>query len=138
MPGRVVIDAGPLVALFDGNDQHHPPAMRFIQTLRDELVSNLAVVTETAYLLSFSLKAQTDFLTWVRDGALTLVETELADFERIIELMQKYADRPMDFTDASLVTLCERLGVRDVASVDRDFTIYRYRNRETFRNRFIE
>ena len=48
------------------------------------------------------------------------------------------AVRPMDFTDATLVALCERLGTRDIASVDSDFTVYRYRNRQAFRNLFFD
>jgi hypothetical protein len=37
-----------------------------------------------------------------------------------------------------LVALCERLGTRDIASVDSDFTVYRYRSRQSFRNRFFD
>ena len=59
------------------------------------------------------------------------------DLVRIIELTEKYPDLPMDFADASLVVLCERLKIRDVASVDRDFGIYRTREKKTFRNLFF-
>ena len=38
--------------------------------------------------------------------------------------MNRYAHVPMDFTDALLVAICERLNIKDVASVDKDFTIY--------------
>jgi predicted nucleic acid-binding protein len=48
--------------------------------------------------------------------------------------MEKYGDLPMDFTDAVVVALCERLGTRHVASVDRDFAIYRYKGRAKFVN----
>lgn len=40
----------------------------------------------------------------------------------------------MDFADALLVAICERLNVRKVASVDLDFSIYRFRNRGHFEN----
>ena len=43
----------------------------------------------------------------------------------------------MDFTDAVLVTLCKRLGIHHVASVDRDFAIYRYKGRAKFVNVFL-
>ena len=138
MPATVVIDSGPLVALFDKDDRYHAAALRFIQRLKGRAVCNLAVVTEVAYLLEFSRQAQLDFLQWVRDGALVLIEPEATDWDRILELLRKYADRPMDFTDATLVTLCERLGTRDVASVDSDFSIYRYQNRHPFRNLFFD
>lgn len=37
-----------------------------------------------------------------------------------------------------LVALCERLGTTTVASVESDFTIYRRRGRQPFRNLFSE
>jgi uncharacterized protein len=137
MPRRVAVDSGPLVALFDKDDAHHARSLDFVRRLAGEAVSNLAVVTEVVYLLDFSPRVQIDFLTWIRRGGLTLVELEAADFDRIIELLGKYRDLPMDFADASLVTICERLDIRHVASFDRDFSIYRFRNRLMFRNVFV-
>ena len=67
-----------------------------------------------------------------------LVETENTDFDRVIELIEKYADLPMDFTDGLLVAICERLEVKHVATVDDDFTIYRYKGRGRFVNLFFE
>jgi uncharacterized protein len=45
------------------------------------------------------------------------------DFQRISQLIEKYADLPMDFIEAVVVALCEPLGVNHIASVDRHFTI---------------
>ena len=50
--------------------------------------------------------------------------------------MAKYVDLPMDFADATLVAVAERLGIRDVATLDDDFTVYRFRDRWAFRNLF--
>ena len=55
---------------------------------------------------------------------------------RIIELTGKYSDVPMDFADASLVVLCERMKIRDVASIDSDFGIYRILEKYVFKNIF--
>lgn len=137
MPAPIVIDSGPLIALFDRDDRYHDEAVAFVRRLRRPLVANLAVVTEVAYLLDFHPRVRIDFLGWVRDGGLTLIDSEAADFDRIIQLMEKYADLPIDFTDAAIIALCEKLEVRDVASVDGDFRVYRYRNRLTFRNHFF-
>lgn len=138
MPSRIVVDSGPLIALFTPEDQHHAQAMRFVQTARAVLTSNWAVVTEVTHLLSFHLHAPLNFLTWIQRGGIELIESDIGDLTRIIELMRKYADLPMDFADASLVALCERLDVRDIASVDRDFRVYRFRGRQSFRNVFFE
>jgi len=50
----------------------------------------------------------------------------------------KYRDLPADFADASLMALCERRKIKEVASVDSDFSIYRARERYPFRNLFLE
>ncbi len=49
--------------------------------------------------------------------------------------MEKYADLPMDFADASLVVLAEHLGHGRILSVDRrDFNTYRWKNTHPFEN----
>jgi predicted nucleic acid-binding protein len=136
MPKRVVVDSGPLVALFDNSDQLHSAAMAFIRSFDGELITTLAAVTEVCYLLDFSRAAQLDFLTWLGSGAVRLVGLEANDLARVIELMEKYADLPMDFTDATLVAIAEHWKVRDVASADSDFDVYRYGNQLPFRNCF--
>ena len=54
---------------------------------------------------------------------------------RVLELMQKYRDLPMDLADASLVILAEHLGGGRILSTDRrDFHAYRWKNRRPFQN----
>jgi predicted nucleic acid-binding protein len=132
----VVVDSGPLIALFDAGDEHHACAREWIQHFSDRLVSNVAVATEVMYVLDFDQRAQLDFLRWISRGGLALADVTPADCDRCAEIMQKYADLPADFADASLVALAERLQVREVASIDRDFDIYRLRDRIRLRNIF--
>jgi predicted nucleic acid-binding protein len=136
-PKIVIVDTGPIVALFDAGDSYHQRALEFVRQTRARLISTMAVVTEATYVLDESLQAQKNLLAWIQAGGLTLREPESSDFERLGELMEKYADLPMDFTDAVVVALGERLGTNHVASVDRDFTIYRYKGRAKFRNVFL-
>ena len=44
---------------------------------------------------------------------------------RILQLMEQYADRPMDLADASLVALAEAAGYTRIFSIDSDFYVYR-------------
>ncbi len=134
---NIVIDSDPLIALFDGSDKYNEQAVQFIRTAQGTLHSNLAVITETVYMLDFSTEAQCDFLAWAGQ-ALTIDRETRLDFPRIIRIIKKYADLPADFADASLIALCERLGTQLVASVDSDFTIYRNAAKQTFRNVFFE
>ncbi len=136
MPQAVVVDSGPCVALFDRDDEYHKRAIDFIRHCHNPLMSTLAVITEVMSVLDFSLRAQTDFLTWVKSGAMQLVEPVGQDYDRVIQLMEKYSDLPMDFTDGLLVAMAERLNTKHIASIDNDFTIYRYRGRGKFVNVF--
>jgi uncharacterized protein len=136
-PRKVVVDSGPLIALFDADDAYHAKALEFVRQTRAKLISSMSVVTEAMYVLEESLEARQNLLTWIQSGGLTLTEPGAADFERIKELIEKYADLPMDFTDAVVVGLCERLGIHHVASVDRDFAIYRYKGHTKFINVFL-
>jgi len=48
------------------------------------------------------------------------------DVPRIRELMQQYANRPMDLADAALIRVAEREGIRQFFTIDRqDFAVYR-------------
>lgn len=47
--------------------------------------------------------------------------------------MEKYADRPMDYADATLVALAEDLDTDHVFTPDRDFSIYRLHGSHPFR-----
>jgi len=134
---NIVIDSGPLIALFDGSDQYNQQAIHFIENVQGVLCTNLAVITETVYMLDFSTQAQCDFLVWASQALLINQETTF-DFPRIIEIVKKYANLPADFADASLVALCERLNTQLVASVDKDFTIYRNAAKQPFRNVFFD
>jgi hypothetical protein len=132
----VVADSGPLIALFDRDDRFHTDAVDFIRNFNGMLVSNCAVVTEVTHLLDFSVHAQIDFLQWVYRGGMRIEEITSADFAYIIKLVGKYADLPVDFADAALVALCDRLQVRDVATIDKHFTIYRTLDKKPLRNVF--
>jgi predicted nucleic acid-binding protein len=70
----------------------------------------------------------------VRSGAvevLPLNDSELPELER---LMKKYADRPMDFADATLVYLAKRESISTVFTVDHnDFATYQIAGRKAFR-----
>ena len=129
---KILVDSGPLIALFNGNDQYHAASVAFIKANRSELITTIASITETLHLLSFSRNAQIDFLEWIYAGAVTIESIETADLDRIIALTKKYADLPMDFGDACLVFLGEKLNIDTIATIDRDFDVYRMEGKRPF------
>ncbi|VAX10361.1 PIN domain protein [hydrothermal vent metagenome] len=129
---KILIDSGPLIALFDRSDKYHQASTEFIKKNRSELVTTIASITEVLHLLDFSRNAQVDFLNWVDAGAMTVEPITTDDFQRIRELIVKYSDLPMDFADACLVFLGEKMNVSRVATIDRDFDVYRLKGKKSF------
>ena len=129
---KILIDSGPLIALFDRNDKYHLAAVEFIKNNNNELITTLASVTETLHLLDFNRQAQIDFLGWINAGAITLESITSDDLQRIKQLTIKYSDLPMDFADACLVFLGEKLNISAIATIDRDFDVYRLKGKRPF------
>ena len=126
----ILVDAGPLVALVDADDQFHKKCVAALKMVREPLATVWPPVTEAMYLLSDLPKAQEAVWEMLARGVLQLLPLDLADVPRIRELMGKYADRRMDLADAALVRVAEREGIRKIFTVDReDFSIYRLHGR---------
>lgn len=103
-----LIDAGPIIALFNKNDTYHKKIKDFMKEYKGILLSTWPVVTEVSHMLDFSVQTQIDFLTWVNIGGIILEDIDNKDISRISELSRKYSDVPMDVADASLVVLSEK------------------------------
>ncbi len=124
----ILVDTGPFVALFDPQDALHTRCKDVLRTIREPLFTTTPVLTEAFHLLSpQSLGADRlrDFI--LRQGA-SIWFMDLAGLERAFELMEQYADRPMDLADASLIVAAESLRTDKVFTIDRqDFQTYRIR-----------
>ena len=56
------------------------------------------------------------------------------ELHEAVALMEKYADTPMDFADATLVLLAEDLDVDEILTLDRrGFSVFRIARRRPFR-----
>lgn len=120
-----LIDAGPLIALFDKSDKYHLKALQFIKEFEGQLWSTWPVITEACHLLDFNTQVQLNFLIWIERGAIKLIDLNDNHLARIIELTRKFDDVPMDLADASLIVASEKIGCLEIASINSDFYIYR-------------
>ncbi len=135
----VIVDTGFWLALADQQDAFHKSAKRTLQLIDEPLITTWCVVTETCYMLLTrkGVTAQVAFMTSISSGAFELFDLQAHHAPRIAQLMQQYANLPMDLADASLVILAEELGHGRVLSVDyRDFNTYRWKNKQPFQNLF--
>lgn len=78
-------------------------------------------MTEVTYLLGTRLgwEAEARFLGDLAGGAFVLEPVHPADTLRMVELVARYHDLPLGSVDASVVAAAERLGIAEIATVDR-------------------
>jgi len=134
----ILIDAGPIIALFDSSEKRHGRMRKFLKEHPYRYVSTIAVFTEVSHMLDFNIKAQHDFYEWVMYKGVIISDINQNDMYRIVALTEKYADVPMDFADATLVVTAEKTGIREIISLDKDFDIYRLPGKEQICNVYRE
>ncbi len=133
---NTLIDAGPLIALFNKNDKYHKAIKKFIKAYNGILTTSWPVITEACHMLDFNINVQIDFLKWIELGGLRIEDIESTELNRIIQLSEKYSDIPMDLADASLVIISERLRIKEIITIDSDYYIYRTVEKEMIKNIF--
>ena len=124
----ILADTGPLVAVFDPADGDHARCRDTLETIREPLITTVPVLTEAFHLLRPDSAGAQELMSFVSEGGLRVWFLDQEALTRAFELMQRYADAPMDLADASLVTAAEVLDLRKVLTLDRrDFSTYRIR-----------
>jgi len=132
----IVVDTGVLYALADRDDSHHAGCVRWLATARGPLIVPPPVIAEACYLIGRHLgpSPEATFLDAFGPGqAFTLGSLLEADLRRMAALVRQYADLPLGGTDAAVIATAERLGVVEIATVDRrHFTVVRPRHIPAF------
>ncbi|MFA7069812.1 MAG: hypothetical protein WC144_03115, partial [Sulfurimonas sp.] len=100
---KVLVDSGPLIALFDKSDRYHLKVLEFLKSFKGSLITSWAVITEVSHMLDFNLKVQIDFLRWCSIGGVEIYNISQDELAQIITMMEKYSDIPMDLADSSLM-----------------------------------
>lgn len=131
---NILIDAGPLIALFDKDDKYHNIIIKFLKQFNGNLLTSWPVITETAHMLDFNINVQIDFLEWLKREAVRIINIEKDHLDRIIQLSKKYSNMPMDLADSSLIVIAEFTGVYDILSIDSDYYVYRTKSKKALNN----
>ena len=121
-------DTGPLVGLIDGTDQYHDIcAIAFSELPAEPLLTTWPCFAEAMHLLGQrgGYRFQAALWRMYFRQELVLHESTPEETARMAALMEQYRDLPMDLADASLVAAAERLGLRRMFTVDRQFYVYR-------------
>ncbi len=119
MTSLAVVDAGPLYAAADTDDQDHLACSAALQRADLRLVVPALVIAEATYFVGRRLgaSAETRFLQGI--GELDIEGPNGEDLTRMAELVQRYADFPLGGTDASVIALAERLNAPTIITLDR-------------------
>ena len=131
---NIIVDAGPLIALFDKDDKYHNSVIKFLKTFDGQLITSWPAITEVTHLLSFNVNVQIDFLEWLKREAVAIINLENIHLERIIQLSKKYSDVPMDLADSSLIVIAELTNITEIITIDSDYYIYKTKNKKSLNN----
>lgn len=124
----ILVDTGPLVALFDPADGSHERCVDVLKHIEEPVGTTVPVLTEAFHLLSPASIGAQRLMDFVTNGGIAIFYLDDLSVSRAFELMLRYADHPMDMADASLVATAENERVQKIFTIDRrDFGAYRIR-----------
>jgi predicted nucleic acid-binding protein len=124
----ILVDTGPLVALFDRKDGQHQRCVTALRAVREPMRTTIPVLTEAFHMLGPGTIGSDRLRDFVMQGGLSVWWFDSAGLSRAFELMDLHSDHPMDLADASLIVAAEMLATRKVFTIDRkDFAAYRVR-----------
>jgi uncharacterized protein len=131
----LVVDTGPLVATADRADKDHHACRALLEGDTGPLVTTALVIAEAAYLIDRQLgaRAEASLYDSILSGELEVAGLDREDWQRIAELVTTYASLRLGGTDASVITLAERLGTTRIATLNhRHFAVVRPRHAAAF------
>jgi uncharacterized protein len=127
----LICDTGPLYAALDRMDTDHAACASLLSKATEPIVVPSPVVVELEWLASSRLdpRAFLVFLADIEAGRVLVAELEPADYRRISQLLERYADLPLGFVDAAVLAVVERFGELRLATLDhRHFSVVRPRH----------
>lgn len=133
----VLVDSGPLLALFNRTDSWHQRVAVWMQmNPQAKLITTWPVMTEVCAMLARRIhnEAALDFLRWAQRGAISCDAPVQATLATVLQISVRFASLPFDLADASIAEAASRLKIRHILSVDSDFDVYRDPAGETLVN----
>jgi uncharacterized protein len=126
---KVILDAGPWVALMSSKDRHHEWAKKqFSRT--DSFLTCEAVVSETCFLLARAGLDAGRALEMVERGIVHIGLSLSEQATAVRNLYSRYDNVPASLADACLIRMSELHEPCQVLTLDSDFHIYRRHGRK--------
>ena len=124
---KYILDAGPLIASINRQDEHHHWAVQTLERLGPPFYSCAEVMAEAAALTGRPAAV----VDMVAAGEIVLSFDLGEQAAGVLLLLNKYAHHRMDLADACIVRMTELIRDCRVITVDRrDFSLYRRNGRD--------
>ena len=116
----LLLDTGPTVALLDRTDPEHRWVTRVLSEFNGRLHTTTAVVTEVMHFVAPRRGGPALFAEFLR-ATKTVVHgfSGPREIRQAVALMEQYQDSRMDYADATLLLLADRISTFDVLTLDR-------------------
>lgn len=115
----------------DRSDADHQRCKALIEEAREPIILPAPVIVEVDWLARGRLQAEAflSLLADIEEARLNVEELQESDYTRCHELIDRYRDLPLDFVDAAVISIVERLGEAKLATLDhRHFRVVRPRH----------
>ena len=132
----LVVDTGVLYAALDRDDAAHRACRDLLEGRDERIILPSPILPEVDYWVAKYLGpgSMIALLRDIRAGAFTVEHLVADDYDRIVEVLDTYADLDVGFVDAAVLAVTERLGETDLATLDhRHFGALRPRHVEALR-----
>jgi predicted nucleic acid-binding protein len=122
-----ILDAGPLIAALNRQDEHHRWARNTLAQLGPPFYSCPEALAEVAAMTGQPVA----IVEMVKSSDIILAFDLSEQAVSVLSLLKKYADRNMDLADACIVRMSELIRDCRVLTLDRtDFRVYRRNGRD--------
>ena len=130
-----LLDTGPLVAYLNAGDPAHNKVAEILDSFKGQLCTTGAVITEAMHFVAASPSGPGLLSEFVTSAGVQVFDlAQPSALRAAASLMEKYADTPMDYADATLVLLADHLKYFDILTLDRrGFSTYRAAGNRGFR-----
>lgn len=123
---RVLVDRGPLVAIFSARDANHARCVGALDRLAPPLFTCWPVLTEAAWMLRGRPDLVQKVLGMVGSDLLHLLPLDGTDAPAVAALIRKYRELALQLADAALLHLANRERIETIFTLDvRDFSVPR-------------
>ena len=116
-----LLDTGFMFAFLNETDEYHEAVSAVFENISETIILPVPAITEIAYLVRRDLgtEALAAFLEEISQTDFVLEIPTTEDYKRSAEILRKYNDANIDFVDALIVAIAERLEVAKILTVDR-------------------